>query len=286
MSEASAAEYKPLTSDELDSSEVYNEHHPRSPPRRWMLYAQVTCAVLLALTLGVFIGRFSLTATSHNKGLLRCKILPLDFQTHTYLLTQRSGGDPAPPGEIHQVWQHNLTFSQSPTLESESAWAATVPVGRGFIHHPELAPFISGIAVFHQLHCLVRTLSFSTSPFCTFLPPKAFLSPSVAGSLVFSQPSTPFWSPTTSLARITKPSLMALSPLSPNSSAPASRLVISATALINSGEASCVLATQIWRWCRTITTRRMDGDRTRSVGIMERSLSSRRDGQTRATLGL
>ena len=27
--------------------------------------------------------------------------------------------------------------------------------GRGFIHHPQLAPFISNIAAFHQLHCLV-----------------------------------------------------------------------------------------------------------------------------------
>ncbi len=74
MSEVSAAEYKPLTSDELDSSGLYNEHHPKSSPRQWVLYAQVTCAFLLALTLGVFIGRFSLTITSH-KGLLR-KICP------------------------------------------------------------------------------------------------------------------------------------------------------------------------------------------------------------------
>ena len=32
--------------------------------------------------------------------------------------------------------------------------------GKGFIHHPTLAPNISGIAVFHELHCLV----FSPSP--------------------------------------------------------------------------------------------------------------------------
>ncbi len=184
MSEASAAEYKPLTSDELDSSELYNEHHPKSSPRRRMLYAPVTCAVLLALTLGVFIGRYSLTATSHHKG-LRCKICPLTLR-HIYLLTN-ARRNPAPPGEIHQVWQHNLTFSQSPTLESESAWASTVPVGRGFIHHPELAPFISGIAVFHQLHCLVCLLPL---PFAHLLL-KAFLSRSGLTSLL--TPSTPFW---------------------------------------------------------------------------------------------
>ncbi len=41
-------------------------------------------------------------------------------------------------------------------------------VGRGFVHHPEVAPFISGIAVFHQLHCLVR-LHCPTSPIKTSL---------------------------------------------------------------------------------------------------------------------
>ena len=37
------------------------------------------------------------------------------------------------------------------------AGAPTIAVGRGFVHHPQLAPFISNIAVFHQLHCLVST---------------------------------------------------------------------------------------------------------------------------------
>ena len=32
-------------------------------------------------------------------------------------------------------------------------------VGRGFVHQPSIAPFISNIAVFHQLHCLVRLVS-------------------------------------------------------------------------------------------------------------------------------
>ena len=32
-------------------------------------------------------------------------------------------------------------------------------VGRGFVHQPNIAPFISNIAVFHQLLCLVRLLS-------------------------------------------------------------------------------------------------------------------------------
>lgn len=82
-----------------------------------------------------------------------------------------------PQGNVKTVWEHNLTFSQRPTPESEAAWSSIIPgifkvipcytdkrsslmytankVGRGFIHHPEMAPFISNIAVFHQLHCLV-----------------------------------------------------------------------------------------------------------------------------------
>ncbi|KAM0803847.1 hypothetical protein BDR22DRAFT_787895, partial [Usnea florida] len=64
----------------------------------------------------------------------------------------------SPPGTIHQVWQHNLTFSQKPTPESERAWGSIIPVGRGFIHDKKLAPFISNIAVYHQLHCLHAVL--------------------------------------------------------------------------------------------------------------------------------
>ncbi len=71
---------------------------------------------------------------------------------------------PSPPGPIHQVWEHNLTFSQKPTPESEAAWGSIIPVGRGFIHHDQLAPFISNIAVFHQLHCLVERLPPSHNP--------------------------------------------------------------------------------------------------------------------------
>lgn len=68
---------------------------------------------------------------------------------------KNKSGLPAPAGFIYEVWQHNLTFSQKPSPESEAAWASLIPTGRGFIHHKPEAPFISNIAVFHQLHCLV-----------------------------------------------------------------------------------------------------------------------------------
>jgi hypothetical protein len=63
-----------------------------------------------------------------------------------------------PPGTVSQIWQHNFTFSQSPTPASEAAWDALVPIGRGFITNPQIAPFFSNIAVTHQLHCLHAVL--------------------------------------------------------------------------------------------------------------------------------
>lgn len=63
----------------------------------------------------------------------------------------------APWGTVEQTWQLNETFTQAPTNESEHAWDSIVPIGRGFITHPGIAPYISNIAVFHQLHCLVRS---------------------------------------------------------------------------------------------------------------------------------
>ncbi|KAE8418450.1 hypothetical protein BDV36DRAFT_295094 [Aspergillus pseudocaelatus] len=136
---------------------------------------QVIVTSTIALTLGLIIGQ----RLSVNKwdGLIREKRIPLIQQ-------MRNGNilSPSiilvPQGNVKTVWEHNLTFSQRPTPESEAAWSSIIPgkfkvipcyidkhgsliymgggkqVGRGFIHHPEIAPFISNIAVFHQLHCL------------------------------------------------------------------------------------------------------------------------------------
>jgi hypothetical protein len=51
--------------------------------------------------------------------------------------------------------QFNKTFPQRPNDESDSAWASLFPEKLGFVQHPELAPNVAGIAVFHELHCLV-----------------------------------------------------------------------------------------------------------------------------------
>jgi len=60
----------------------------------------------------------------------------------------------APAGDIKQIWHYNQTFSKAPTKETEAAWLSIFPRGRGFFSHPSLSVNISGVAVFHELHCL------------------------------------------------------------------------------------------------------------------------------------
>ena len=138
--------------DDLSAKEALlapSQQEPERPLSQNHILSQPCLHILtftLALVAGVLIG----TQLSH-----------VHSENHT--------GLPDPPGFVHQVWQHNLTFSQKPTLESERAWSSIIPVGRGFIHHQEVAPFISNIAVFHQLHCLVRPPPLS-SPGCYQYP--------------------------------------------------------------------------------------------------------------------
>jgi len=68
--------------------------------------------------------------------------------------TERSTDLLSPAGDLLETWTYNRTFSQAPNEEAEFAWRSIFPKGRGFVHHPTLAPNISGIAVFHELHCL------------------------------------------------------------------------------------------------------------------------------------
>ncbi|KAI1465030.1 uncharacterized protein F4812DRAFT_128443 [Daldinia caldariorum] len=94
-------------------------------------WISTACAVVVSLIVGYILG------LSHVKERSRAQY-----------------GLPMPPGSIHITWEHNLTFTQKPSPASEAAWASIIPAGRGFVHHPQLAPFISNIATFHQLHCL------------------------------------------------------------------------------------------------------------------------------------
>jgi hypothetical protein len=59
------------------------------------------------------------------------------------------------PGEILNMFTYNRTFAEVPSNESNAAWETLFPARGGFFKHPQLAPDGSGLAVFHQLHCLV-----------------------------------------------------------------------------------------------------------------------------------
>ncbi|KAB8297740.1 hypothetical protein EYC80_001542 [Monilinia laxa] len=135
-----ASEAKPFLPRTTNSNEDYdvesdNTTKFRSPISEYdwkRSCIQILPTFFLASALGFFLGHNSVTSLASKP---------------TY------GGLLPPDGNVTQIWEHNLTFSQAPTAESEAAWDSYVPPGRGFIHQPDIAPFISNIAVFHQLHC-------------------------------------------------------------------------------------------------------------------------------------
>ncbi|PSN75083.1 hypothetical protein BS50DRAFT_480838, partial [Corynespora cassiicola Philippines] len=51
-------------------------------------------------------------------------------------------------------FKYNDTFSLPPDNYTNTAWDDIFPPGAGFITHPQFSPNISGLAVFHQLHCI------------------------------------------------------------------------------------------------------------------------------------
>jgi hypothetical protein len=105
----------------------------------------IVCSLTTAVFVGFLLGRLQKGGDA-SYGLPGNNVF---FKTILLLTTA------VPPGPIQTQWQHNLTFTRKPDAESEAAWSSIIPTGRGFIHHPQLAPFVSNIAVFHQLHCLV-----------------------------------------------------------------------------------------------------------------------------------
>ncbi|RAL65747.1 hypothetical protein DID88_005413 [Monilinia fructigena] len=141
-----ASEAKPFLPRTTDSNEDYDIESDNSvkfrspiPEYDWKRSCiQILPTFFLASALGFFLGHNSVTSLASKP---------------TY------GGLLPPDENVTQIWEHNLTFSQAPTAESEAAWDSYVPPGRGFIHQPDIAPFISNIAVFHQLHCFHTILN-------------------------------------------------------------------------------------------------------------------------------
>lgn len=79
----------------------------------------------------------------------------------------------APAGTIDHTFIYRKQFASRPTNDTEHTWEVMFPSmsvtwlhpnpmltryagGRGFVQHPTVSPTVMGMAVFHQLHCLVR----------------------------------------------------------------------------------------------------------------------------------
>lgn len=60
-----------------------------------------------------------------------------------------------PSGNLHYYMRFNRSYSQRSSVESDALWDSLFPEKKGFVQHPELAPNVASIAVFHELHCLV-----------------------------------------------------------------------------------------------------------------------------------
>ncbi|KAJ8058507.1 hypothetical protein OCU04_012693 [Sclerotinia nivalis] len=119
--------YSALESEERAKDERAQSRNPEVKKQRKILMISLT--VFIAVLVGFFLGRISLKV-QNARDLLE------------------------PAGDHVETWVYNRTFSDPPSHETESAWRSIFPKGRGFIHHQSLAPNVSGIAVFHELHCL------------------------------------------------------------------------------------------------------------------------------------
>ncbi|KAF7536907.1 hypothetical protein G7054_g4159 [Neopestalotiopsis clavispora] len=60
----------------------------------------------------------------------------------------------APSSDLHYYMSFNASFPQRPDERSDMMWDSLFPQKLGFVQHPELAPHVAGVAVFHELHCL------------------------------------------------------------------------------------------------------------------------------------
>ncbi|CCD50389.1 hypothetical protein BofuT4_P090760.1 [Botrytis cinerea T4] len=79
---------------------------------------------------------------------------------------ERKWGLLAPPGSMKETWYPNTTFSMEPTPESEAAWGSLMPVGRGFIYRPEIAPIHGLRTSYYDLHYqIARAAGAPTDPF-------------------------------------------------------------------------------------------------------------------------
>ncbi|KAI1098863.1 hypothetical protein F4804DRAFT_346010 [Jackrogersella minutella] len=122
---AEAKRYSRLPSSENDTLDLLPQKQPVSYLRRAIYCVGVVFSIILLLGLGYF----------------------LAHQIHTDFSIE-------PIGDLHYYMHFNGSFAQRSNARTDALWDSLFPEKLGFIQHPELAPNVAGIAVFHELHCL------------------------------------------------------------------------------------------------------------------------------------
>ena len=140
--------YLPVSSSENDTVGHTINERPGSKLRKILQGSALALGALGALGLGYSLGSRHAHAATPTTIRMMYTVLPNTSRAH--ILTVPAGG-------LHYYMQFNKTFPQRPDKESDAAWASLFPDKLGFVQHPELAPNVAGIAVFHELHCLASS---------------------------------------------------------------------------------------------------------------------------------
>ncbi|KAI0834756.1 hypothetical protein F5Y06DRAFT_278335 [Hypoxylon sp. FL0890] len=130
---ASSKSYSRLPASEEDTFDLPRENPPVSRCQRIFYITAFALSMTIMLGLGYLVGSW------HERNMRRTQI-----------------GIPStePVGGLHYYMHFNGSFPQRSNPESDTLWDSLFPEKRGFILHPQVAPNVAGIAVFHELHCL------------------------------------------------------------------------------------------------------------------------------------
>ncbi|OKL62898.1 hypothetical protein UA08_01852 [Talaromyces atroroseus] len=129
---ADSKTYSRLPSSEDGDGELQSQPPPVSHRQRAIRYVIIVFLVASTLALGYAVGYHFGSGTG-----------------------PASDGNPfAAVGDVHYYMKFNGSFAQRSNAISDGLWDSLFPEKKGFIQHPEFAPDVAGIAVFHELHCL------------------------------------------------------------------------------------------------------------------------------------
>lgn len=69
-----------------------------------------------------------------------------------------------PDGSLRYKMHFNGSFPRAASPTTDALWDSLFPSKFGFVQHPIISPDVSGIAMFHELHCLVSSKFVSSYP--------------------------------------------------------------------------------------------------------------------------